>query len=306
MPAEPSRPALLVLAAGLGSRYGGLKQMEAVGPGGATLMDYAVFDALRAGFGAAVFVIRPETEAAFARDVLPRFRPHLDVTTALQRLDAPAGFSVPRLRVKPWGTAHAVLAASRAVGTPFAVVNADDFYGRGAYASVASFLAAPQGDGPPAFALAGFRLAGTISAAGPVNRAVCRVGADGWLESVEEVVRISADAGGGFSSEENGAARRFDGSELVSMNMWGFTPAVFPQFDRLFSGFLAGPDDIASREFLIPAAVQDLIRSGSARVRVLPTESLWTGITHPDDRPRVADFLRELTERGEYPERLWA
>jgi len=303
-----SAPALLVLAAGMGTRYGGLKQMETVGPGGATLMDYAVFDALRSGFGSVAFVIRPEMEASFAAEVLPRFRAHAPSATVTQRLDAPPGCAVPPRRVKPWGTAHAVLAAADAIGAPFAVVNADDFYGREAYAAMGEFLSTPQADGPPAFALAGFRLARTVSAAGPVNRAVCRTGGGDWLESVVEVERIATDRDGGYSGEENGAARRFSGAELVSMNMWGFTPAVFPRLREMFRDFLRGPGepDLTSREFLIPTAVQELIRSGAARVKVLPTDSPWTGITHPDDRPRVAAALREMVERGEYPERLWA
>lgn len=300
-------PALVVLAAGLGSRYGGLKQMEPVGPGGAALLDYAVFDAVRAGFAKVVFVIRPDMEAAFGAQVLPRFRPHLPVATALQRLDAPQGSSVPPQRKKPWGTAHAVLAAAPAIAEPFAVVNADDFYGGAAYGAMASFLSTPSGEGPPTFAIAGFPLARTVSAAGPVNRAVCRVSVDGCLESVFEVLNVSADRHGGFRGEERGRTRRYTGSELVSMNMWGFTPALFAHLRAAFRGFLGNPaHDLARAEFLIPAVVQELVRAGAARVRVLATDSQWTGITHPEDRPLVTARLRELVAAGAYPERLWA
>jgi len=328
-------PTLLILAAGLGSRYGGLKQMEAVGPGGATLMDYAVFDAVRAGFGEVVFVIRPEMEAAFADQVLPRFRSHVPVRAVLQRLDVPPGYSVPAQRRKPWGTAHAVLAAAGAIAEPMVVVNADDFYGRAAYEALAGFLGTPATGLPPAFALAGFRLSRTVSAAGPVNRAVCQVTAEGWLESVVEVLHITADRHGGFSGEERGRTRRYAGTELVSMNMWGFTPTVFDQLREAFRAFLGGatrpsgeqpegrgtagpgqpegrgtagrgPHDFEKREFLIPTVVQELIRAGKARVRVLPTDSPWTGITHPEDRPLVVAAIRQMVEGGEYPERLWA
>jgi len=320
---SPKSPTLLVLAAGLGSRYGGLKQMEAVGPGGATLMDYAVFDAVRTGFGKVVFVIRPELEAAFADQMLPRFRPHVPVGTVLQRLDAPPGFSVPLQRRKPWGTAHAVLAAAGAIAEPMVVVNADDFYGRAAYEAVAGFLREPSAKGPPAFALAGFRLSRTTSPAGPVNRAVCQVTAEGWLDSVVEVLNITGDRHGGFVGEERGRTRRYAGTELVSMNMWAFTPAVFDQLREAFRAFLGGatrpsgvppadrgttgrgPHDLEKREFPIPTVVQELVGAGTARVRVLPTDSQWTGITHPEDRPLVVAAIRQMVERGEYPERLW-
>jgi len=305
-------PVLLVLAAGLGSRYGGLKQMEPVGPGGATLMDYAVYDAARAGFGAAVFVVRPEMDPAFSDRILPRFVGRLAVRTVHQRFAVPPGLAIPPGRTKPWGTAHAVLAARDAVGAPFAVINADDFYGREAYRTVGDFLRAPAAEDAPTFALAGFRLDRTTSEAGGVNRAVCLVSADGWLRSVSEVLHLAAVGSGGYRGEEDGRPRTFAGDEPVSMNMWGFTPAVFPQLRAGFEEFLraAPPEgtphaDPAKREYLIPTLVQALIARGQARVRVLPTESRWTGMTHPEDRPVVAARIREMVARGDYPEKLW-
>ncbi len=305
-------PVLVVLAAGLGSRYGGLKQMERVGPGGATLMDYAVFDAARAGFGAVVFVVRPEMDPAFADHVLPRFVARLAVRTVHQRFEPPPGFTTPPGRTRPWGTAHAVLAAADAARAPFAVINADDFYGRESFAAVGAFLREAPAAGPPTYALAGFRLDRTVSEAGGVNRAVCRVSAEGWLESVAEVLHIAADGAGGYRGEEAGRPLRFTGEEPVSMNMWGFRPDVFPHLSAGFEAFLrgdagtAGPvTDPLKREYLIPTVVQGLIARGEARVRVLPTASRWTGMTHPEDRPVVEARLRELVARGEYPERLW-
>ena len=305
-------PVLLVLAAGLGSRYGGLKQMEPVGPRGATLMDYAVYDAARAGFGAAVFVIRPEMDPAFSDLVLPRFVGRVAVRTARQRFEVPPGFTIPSGRTKPWGTAHAVLAASEVVGAPFAVINADDYYGHDAYRTVGDFLRAPAPAGAPTYALAGFRLDRTTSAAGGVNRAVCEVSDDGWLRSVAEVHHIAADGAGGYRGEEDGRPRSFVGGEPVSMNMWGFTPAVFPQLRTGFEEFLRGTlaasaaqTEPTKREYLIPTLVQALIERGEARVRVLPTDSRWTGMTHPEDRPLVEARIREMVAQGEYPEQLW-
>jgi len=303
-------PTLLVLAAGLGSRFGGLKQTAAVGPGGATLLDYAVYDAARAGFGAAVFVVRPEMDPAFSDRILPRFVGRVAVRTVHQHFDVPPGHAMPPGRTKPWGTAHAVLAAADVVGAPFAVVNADDFYGREAYAAAADFLRVPDAGGVPTWALAGFHLRRTVSAAGPVNRAVCRVSPEGWLESVAEVHHIAADPAGGFRGELDGRPLRLTGDELVSMNLWAFTPAIFPS---LTSGFAAFLDALQGRaaasattaEYLIPALVQHLIGRGAARVRVIPTDSTWTGMTHPEDRVVVEARIREMVERGEYPERLW-
>lgn len=299
-------PTLLVLAAGVGSRFGGPKQLEPVGPGGATLMDYAVFDAVRSGFGKVVFVIRPEHGALFAAEILPRFAGLVAVATALQTEEVPPGFSRPAGRTKPWGTAHAVLAAAGAVHEPFAVVNADDFYGRKAYAAIAAFLRQPPAGDPPVYALAGFPLARTVSAAGSVHRAICDVSPEGWLTSVTEVLDIVADASGGYLGQDHGMLSRFSGHEPVSMNLWAFTPDIFPQLAEGFASFLGDADGLERREYLIPTFVQRLLARGAARVRVLPTDSPWTGMTHPADRPIVAARLRALVAAGAYPEDLLA
>jgi len=291
-------PALVILAAGVGSRYGGPKQIEPVGPAGATLLDYSIYDARRAGFGTVVVVTRPELATAFDR---------IDATVAIQRLDdIPAGLTMPAARTKPWGTGHAVLAAATAVRSPFAVVNADDFYGRDAFARAAEFLDAGHGgEAPGSFAIIAYPLCDTLSAAGGVNRAVCRADGDGWLETVEEVVDIRRlDDGTYQGTDAHGRPVRLSGDALVSMNLWAFTPAVFTVLRHGFAEFLrqAGA---GQGEFLISHAIRDAVRRGEARVRLLGTRARWLGVTYPDDRPRVAAVLRQLVAAGEYPERLW-
>jgi dTDP-glucose pyrophosphorylase len=290
-------PALVILAAGVGSRYGGPKQIEPVGPAGATLLDYSIYDARRAGFGTVVVVTRPELATAFGR---------IDATVAIQRLDdIPAGLTMPAARVKPWGTGHAVLAAANAVSGPFAVVNADDFYGRDAFTRAAEFLAGHGGDAPESFAIIAYPLRDTLSAAGGVNRAVCRADRDGWLETVEEVVDIRRLDDGTYAGiDAHGRPVRLSGDALVSMNLWAFTPAVFTVLRRGFAEFLREAGEGGQGEFLISHAIRDAVRRGEARVRLLSTRARWLGVTYPDDRPRVAAALRQLVAAGEYPERL--
>lgn len=301
---QPFAPTLVILAAGMGSRYGGLKQLEAVGPGGATLMDYAVHDALRAGFGSVVFVIRPDMQAVF-RDVAARYASRLPVHLAFQRLsDLPDGITPPAERVKPWGTAQALIAAEPQVTGSFAIANADDFYGAPAFAAIADFLrAAPAAE--PTWAIAGYPLGHTLSEAGPVNRAVCRTGPDGWLVELDEVLEIRPDAAGGLVGRGSEGPVQLERSTPVSMNLWGFTPALFPVLRAGFREFLTHGDRLRG-EHLLPTAVRGALARGAARVRVLEVESPWFGITHPDDRPRVETALRGLVAAGDYPERLWS
>jgi NDP-sugar pyrophosphorylase family protein len=287
-------PTLLVLAAGMGSRYGGLKQMDPVGPSGETMLDYAVFDAARAGFGRAVFIIRRDFEAAFRETVLPKYRGRIEADVVSQdAADLPGGFRLPADRQKPWGTGHAVWCARGAIPGPFAVINADDFYGRSSYASLARFLGAASG---PTYAIVGFRLANTLSESGTVSRGVCAE-QGGSLTSITEVTAIaSADVGPG---------RRFTGTEVVSMNCWGFTPAVFDGLGERLEAFLAARGSDPKAEFYLPAAVSDLIARSGARVQVIASEDSWFGITYREDRPRVVASIARLVSSGAYPQRLF-
>jgi MobA-like NTP transferase domain len=284
-------PALVILAAGVASRYGSLKQLEAVGPGGEALLEYSAYDAWRAGFGRVILVVRPETEDRFRKTAGAGIARRMPVCYVHQALDGlPPGFAVPAGRRKPWGTGHAVLAAEGAVAEPFAVVNADDFYGRESFVALGGFLAgAASSEG--VFAMPGFDVAATLTDSGPVTRALCRVDGDGWLEDVVE--RRGLVRGG------DAAAGR-----VVSMNMWGFTPAVFGELRRLFAAFLAAPGGESS-ELLLPDVVRTLIRERRARVKVLAGAGEWCGVTFRDDLPRVVRTIAELVDRGVYPRQLW-
>ena len=254
---------LVVLAAGMGSRYGGLKQIDPVGPGGETVLDYAVFDALRAGFTRVVFVIRRDFEAIFREKIGARYAGRADVDYVFQSLEAlPPGFTPPAGREKPWGTGHAVWCARAALGENFAVINADDFYGADSFAQLARFLAPARGGD---FAMVGFRLANTLSEHGVVSRGVTAAGPDQALHSIVEHT--------GIAPEEVGPGRKFSGEEIVSMNCWGFTPALFAGLDPQFREFLAARGGEPKSEFYLPAAVSAMIGRGGAQVRVLPTAS---------------------------------
>jgi hypothetical protein len=300
------KPALVILAAGLGRRYGGLKQLEAVGPGGATIMDYSIYDARRAGFGRIVFVIAPEMEAAFRNTFGQRYERLVPVAYAIQRLDAlPSAFAAPPGRKKPWGTGHAVLAAQQFVQEPFAVVNADDLYGANAYTSLSDFLRREEPEEVPTYALVGYALRDTLMEAGAVNRACCRCTSEGWLEGITEIANIERHRSGGQYRDESGRRQLISGDQIVSMNAWGFQPTFFDQLGELFERFLRQNAESPTAEFLLPGAVQDLVAAGCARVRVLPTEATWVGVTHRGDRARVIETISELVKQGRYPSRLW-
>src|SRR5438093_5421327 len=257
-----------------------------------------MFDARRAGLGTVVVVTRPELATAFDR---------IDATVAIQRLDdIPAGLTMPPARTKPWGTGQAVLAPASEVSGPFAVVNADDFYGRDAFTRAAEFLAAGHvGESPGTFANVAYPLRDTLSAAGDVNRAVCRADGDGWLETVEEVVDIRRLGDGTYAgTDARGRPVRLAADALVSMNLWAFTPAVFALLGRGFAEFL-GHASAGRSEFLISHGIGDAVRRGEARVRLLGTHGRWLGVTYPEDRPHVEGTLRQLVAAGEYPQRLW-
>jgi NDP-sugar pyrophosphorylase family protein len=293
---------LVVLAAGLGSRFGGLKQLEPVGPGGATLMDYSVYDAERAGFNRVVFVIRPEMTEAFEALALERYQKRLEVRVVAQRLeDLPPGFELPSDRLRPWGTGQAVLAARDQVPGAFAVLNADDFYGREAFTEIAAFLRAPSL--PDACAVIGYRLDQTASMEGGVNRATLEQDRKGFLSRIVEVKNLSEATAGRFRGEVEAEPRIVAADALVSMNLWGLTTTIFPRLARGFEAFLArGPSPRA--EYYLPEAIQGMLAEGAVSVKVIPTGSRWCGMTHPGDRQRVQAFLEDLVAAGEYPPSL--
>lgn len=289
-------PSLLVLAAGLGSRYGGLKQIDPVGPSGETLLDYAVFDALRAGFDRVVFVIRRDFAEAFRAQVIAKYAGRARTEVVFQSVDAlPPGRTPPAGREKPWGTGHAVWCARAALPDNFAVINADDFYGADAFRRLGAFLAGEPAAGTR-FALAGFRLADTLSEHGTVARGICTV-AGGRLRSIVERTDIAPAA--------VGPGREFSGDEVVSMNCWGFTPALFPLLGARFDDFLGTRGQELKAEFYLPSAISDLIAPAAAEVAVLPAAGPWFGVTYREDRPRVAAAVARLVAQGVYPARLF-
>jgi len=295
---------LLVLAAGMGSRYGGLKQLDHVGPGGETLLDYSIFDALRAGFGKVVFVIRKSIEAEFREAVISRYEGVVEVGVAFQEpSDLPEGFSVSGDREKPWGTGHAVWAARKEVREPFLVVNADDFYGREAYAIMGAHL---RGEGS-GMAMVAYQLENTLSENGEVSRGVCRLDAGGGLESVEEHTHIARSEGGVICGcDEGGAVRELGPGMLVSMNFWGFPTDVFAGLEERMSVFLrAGGERDAKAEFYLPTAISDLVGEGRSRVSVYASRDKWFGVTYRPDRELVASALAEKVAGGEYPAPVW-
>jgi dTDP-glucose pyrophosphorylase len=300
------RPSLVILAAGVGSRYGTLKQLEPVGPAGATLIDYAAFDAWRAGFERIVFVIRSELEAALRTSISPRLEERLQVTFVHQRLDAlPAGSRAPSGRTRPWGTGHAVLCAEGAVQGPFAVANADDFYGARAFAVISEFLSRDGATDMPAYAVVGYRLRDTLADTAPVSRAVCHYGANGELRDIVEIDGIERQGQDGRFVDAHGGSHIVSGNETVSMNLWGLFPPIFEQLRGCFQRFLECHATSPDAEFRLPEAIRELLQAGAARVQVLAAEDVWCGLTHPQDKPRVVKIIRALTDRGEYPHALW-
>lgn len=287
---------LVGLAAGAGSRFGGPKQLEPLGPCGETMLDYAIADARAAGFERVVLVIRPEMRERFERGIVARWRPRIDVALALQETDGARG--------KPWGTVHAVLAAAERIDGPFAVVNADDHYGAASYREVAAFLREVPPESSEC-AVVGFPLADTLSGAGGVNRAILQCSPGGWLEQIEEVHAIERDGSNGRVRRAGGADRVLPGALLVSMNMWGFTPAILPRFEERFRAFQQEWGGDARAELVLPTCVESLVRAGHVRVRVLRGGGAWCGVTFPEDRASAAAFLREVGKREGHRCPIW-
>jgi hypothetical protein len=293
-----SAPTLLVLAAGMGSRYGGLKQLDPVGPGGETLLDYSVHDAMRAGFDRVVFLIRRDIEKDFRAQIGARYGGRISVGYAFQQLDdLPEGFAPPAGRTKPWGTAHAVWCAREVITAPFVAINADDFYGAESFRRLGEFLSGVDPSAHPAtFAMAGYRLDKTLSEHGTVARGICNVGAGHLLRGVEEITDLARRADGTIGSGD----RTFAPDTPVSMNFWAFTPQIFPLLGEKLRAFLAVHAASEKTEFYIPSAVAGMIAAGEATVRVIPTASDWFGVTYREDRPRVVESIAKLVASGGY------
>lgn len=298
-------PTLVILAAGIGNRYGGLKQMDAVGPSGETIVDYSIFDAVREGFDKVIFVIRRSIESDFREVFLSKLAGKIDVDYVFQEIeDVPAGLSVPAGRTKPWGTSHAVLASRSKVRAPFAAVNADDFYGAEAFRSMADFLRG-VGPGDTRYSLIGYDLEATLSEHGAVARGVCDVDGNGDLKSIVERTHIERTTDGIFYQDDSGRRLRFHGRETVSMNLWGFTPTFFEFASEAFGRFVRERADDLKAEIYIPLVVNELIKSGQAHVKVLPGGRTWFGVTYKDDKSAVVAGLKRLVEAGRYPSPLW-
>ena len=298
------KPTLLILAAGMGSRYGGLKQIEPIGPNGETILEYSIFDAIRAGFGKVVFVIRN----SFADEFKTRFAGKLDgkieVAYVYQELDKlPEAYSLPAEREKPWGTGHAILMAKDVIREPFAAINADDFYGAEAFHRAAGFLT--QGVSTNKYSMVGYQLKNTLSAFGTVSRGICKTGPDNQLIEITERHQIAKSGEDIFFTNEAGDKIKVDEDTTVSMNFWGFHPSLFDHLENQFKLFLNEKMHLPKSEFYIPTVVFELIRLGAVQAEVLKAGSPWFGVTYPEDKPYVMEQVKKLTEKNDYPKQLW-
>ncbi len=302
------KPTLLLLAAGMGSRYGGLKQLDGLGPNGETIMDYSIYDAVKAGFGKIVFVIRKDFEQDFREKILSKYEGHVPAELVFQSLDSlPEGFSVPEGREKPWGTNHAVLMAKDVINEPFLVINCDDFYNRDAFMVIGKFLSnLPEGS-KNKYAMVGFRVGNTLSENGTVARGICSKDADGNLTTVVERTEIKRVDGPVCYKDEEGNWIAVEDNTPVSMNMWGFTPDYLDYSEAYFKEFLSDPKNMENlkAEFFIPLMVNKLINEKTATVEVLDTTSKWFGVTYAADRDDVVARIQKLIDEGVYPNKLF-
>lgn len=302
------KPTLFLLAAGMGSRYGGLKQLDGLGPNGETIMDYSIYDAIHAGFGKLVFVIRKDFEEDFRKKIISKYEDHIPCELVFQSLnDLPEGFTVPEGRTKPWGTNHAVLMGKDVIHEPFAVINCDDYYGPESYKVMGEFLKnLPEGS-KNKYAMVGFRVGNTLSESGTVSRGICETNDQKLLTSVVERTKIQRMDGEVKYLDENDTWVATPENTPVSMNFWGFTPDYFEYSLDYFKGFLSDPKNMTNlkSEFFIPLLVDKVINDGTATVEVLDTTSKWFGVTYPEDRPEVVAKLKSLMDAGVYPEKLF-
>jgi NDP-sugar pyrophosphorylase family protein len=301
------KPTLLILAAGMGSRYGGLKQLDRVGPSGETIIDYSIYDAIRAGFGKVVFIIKEAIEDEFKEAFVERLRDKIAIDYVFQEIwMVPEGISIPENRSKPWGTGHAILMAEERIHEPFAVINADDFYGLGAFEAMAGYYRDREAEDAFDYCMVGYPLGNTLSEFGAVSRGVCRSGPDSFLEDIVERTQIIRNKGVIVYKNDRDQEVPMAGDTVVSMNFWGFTPSLFGFLKNGFAEFIRDNADDLKAEYFIPGVVNDLIKSQKATVRILPCNETWFGMTYKEDRLNVVKNIRNLVHAGIYPENLWA
>ncbi|MEN8121531.1 MAG: sugar phosphate nucleotidyltransferase [Bacteroidota bacterium] len=299
------KPTLLILAAGMGSRYGGLKQLDEIGPSGETIMDYSIYDAKRAGFAKVVFVIRKSLEQDFKEKIFSKYESFIEIDYVFQELDnLPEGMSVPEGREKPWGTAHAVLVAEPKINEPFAVLNADDFYGADSFTVMASFLQALDADNDYTYCLLAYKLNNTLSEHGTVSRGICELDKNNYLEKVVEHTKIYKE-GDSILSEMDGNIVKLAENAPASMNLMGFTPSAFQYFKYYFNEFFDENSKNLKAEFYLPSLLTNIIKSGQGKVRVLPSNERWFGVTYQEDREFVVKNINAKVDAGEYPKKLF-
>jgi choline kinase len=298
------KPTLVILAAGMGSRYGELKQIDGIGPNGERIIDYSIYDALRAGFGKIVFIIRKSIEKSFKETILSNLPDSVNIEFVYQELDAiPEGLKYSPERVKPWGTGHALLVTKDAVHEPFIVINADDFYGAGSYKIANDFLSTLKSENE--YGLIGYKLKNTLSDFGSVSRGICDVDENNHLVSIKEMTKIEKNGDRIFNTSEEGSITELSGDEIVSMNMFAFTPSVFKYYERDFKKFINENYDNPKAEFYIPTVIDGLIKNNEAEVSVVKSDDSWFGLTYSKDKEIVQNRINELISDGVYPEKLW-
>ncbi len=304
------KPVLVVMAAGMGSRYGGMKQIDPVGANGELIIDYSIFDARRAGFDTVIFIIKQEIEELFKNAIGDRLSKYINVKYAYQELDKlPEGYNVPQERVKPWGTAHAVLCAQQLISGPFAVINADDYYGVQAFSEIYNYLCAtPDKADMYEYTMVGYELQNTVTDNGHVARGICVADNDGYLSDITERTRIEKYTGGIHYTQDDGASWvDLEANTIVSMNMWGFTNSFLTEAKARFGKFLdtALQQNPLKCEYFLPTVVDSLLKEGKARVKVLTSPDKWYGVTYKEDKPVVVAAIKEMTQSGKYPQNLW-
>ncbi len=305
-----NKPILVVMAAGMGSRYGGLKQIDPVGKNGELIIDYSVYDAKRAGFETVVFIIKRENEELFKQAIGDRLSKFMQVKYAYQDIDnLPSGYSVPQDRVKPWGTAHAVLSASKEVNAPFAVINADDYYGASAFKQIYDYLSTNEdSENMYEYAMVGYMLGNTVTDFGHVARGVCETDENGYLATITERTRIEKYSGGiHFTTDDGATWQDISAEATVSMNMWGFTQSFITETNSRFKSFLEEQlsQNPLKCEYYLPSVVDALLNEGKARVKVLKSADKWHGVTYKEDKPNVVNALLKMTEDGLYPDNMF-